>query len=124
MVETRAAKVARVARDIPPLVIHGAQSGDLLVVGWGSAYGAIEQAVAQAYAQGVPVGHVHLRHLNPLPADLGDVLRRFRRILVPELNLGQLSRLLRDRFLVNVEQVNKVQGRPFTVAARHPEPAP
>ena len=127
MVETRAAKVARVARDIPPTVVHGAQSGDLLVVGWGSTYGAIEQAVAQAHARGVPVGHVHLRHLNPLPADLDEILRRFRRVLVPELNLGQLSRLLRDRYLVDAEELHKVQGRPFTVAElyrRITEPVP
>jgi len=119
MVETREAKVAGVARDIPPTRVHGAQSGDLLVVGWGSSYGAIEQAVSQAHARGVAVGHVHLRHLNPLPADLGDLLCRFRRVLVPELNLGQLSRLLRDRYLVDVEELHKVQGRPFTVAELH-----
>jgi 2-oxoglutarate ferredoxin oxidoreductase subunit alpha len=119
MVETRAAKVARVAQDIPPLAVHGARSGDLLVVGWGSTYGAIEQAVGQAHTVGVSVGHVHLRHLNPLPPDLGDLLRRFRRVLVPELNLGQLARLLRERFLLDVAQLNKVQGRPFTVAEVH-----
>ena len=116
MVETRAAKVARVARDIPPIVVHGAQSGELLVVGWGSTYGAIEQAVSQAHGQGVSVGHLHLRHLNPFPSDLETVLRRFRRVLVPELNLGQLSRLLRERYLLDVLQLDKVQGRPFTVA--------
>jgi 2-oxoglutarate/2-oxoacid ferredoxin oxidoreductase subunit alpha len=119
MVETRAAKVARVAQDFPPLVVHGAQSGDLLVIGWGSTYGALEQAVAQALKQGVSVGHLHLRHLNPLPTDLESILGRFRRILVPELNLGQLARLLRDRYLVDVVQLNKVQGRPFTVAEVH-----
>ena len=116
MVEVRAAKVARVALDIPPLHVHGAQSGDLLVVGWGSTYGAIEQAVVQAHARGVSVGHLHLRHLNPFPADLDGVLERFRRVLVPELNLGQLARLLRERGLVDVVQLNKVQGRPFTIA--------
>lgn len=116
MVEVRAAKVARVAQDIPPVHVRGAQSGDLLVVGWGSTYGAIEQAVAQAHAHGVSVGHLHLRHLNPFPADLDGVLERFRRVLVPELNLGQLARLLRERFLVDVVQLNKVQGRPLTVA--------
>lgn len=116
MVEVRAAKVARVAQDIPPLHVDGAQSGDLLVVGWGSTYGAIEQAVVQAHDQGVGVGHLHLRHLNPFPADLDGVLKRFRRVLVPELNLGQLARLLRERCLVDVVQLNKVQGRPLTVA--------
>jgi 2-oxoglutarate ferredoxin oxidoreductase subunit alpha len=119
MVEVRAAKVARVAQDIPPLEVRGAASGDLLVVGWGSTHGAIEQAVEQARAGGVPVGHVHLRHLNPLPADLGGILARFRRVLVPELNLGQLSRLLRERFLVDAISQSKVQGRPFKVAEIH-----
>jgi 2-oxoglutarate ferredoxin oxidoreductase subunit alpha len=119
MVEVRAAKVARVAQDIPPLHVDGAQSGDLLVVGWGSTYGAIEQAVVQARDQGISVGHLHLRHLNPFPADLDGVLKRFRRVLVPELNLGQLARLLRERYLVDVVQLNKVQGRPLTVAEIH-----
>jgi 2-oxoglutarate ferredoxin oxidoreductase subunit alpha len=116
MVETRAAKVARVARELPPLEVCGAASGALLVVGWGSTHGAIEQAVEQAYAAGVGVGHVHLRHLNPLPADLGTVLGRYSRVLVPELNLGQLSRLLRERYLVDAISLGKVQGRPFKVA--------
>jgi 2-oxoglutarate ferredoxin oxidoreductase subunit alpha len=119
MVEIRAAKVARVARDLPPLEVHGAQSGALLVLGWGSTHGAIEQAVEQAYAAGIGVGHLHLRYLNPLPADLGDVLARFRRVLVPELNLGQLTRLIRDRYLVDTIPLNKIQGRPFKVVEIH-----
>ena len=116
MVEVRAAKVAGVTRDIPPLAVHGAASGDLLVVGWGSTYGAIEEAVTQAHAAGVSVGHVHLRHLNPFPADLHDVLGRYRKVLVAELNLGQLARLLRERYLLDVAQLDKVQGRPFKAA--------
>ena len=116
MVEMRAAKVGRVAGDIPPLAVRGARSGDLLVVGWGSTYGAIEEAVTQAEAAGVRVGHVHLRHLNPFAADLGEVLGRYRTVLVPELNLGQLARLLRERYLIDVVQLDKVQGRPFTAA--------
>ncbi len=116
MVELRAAKVARVASEIPPLVPAGAGSGDLLVLGWGSTYGAIEQAVQQAGAAGAAVGHLHLRHLNPLPDDLGEVLGRYRQVLVPELNLGQLARLVRDRFLVDARRLDKVQGRPFSVA--------
>ena len=115
MVEIRASKVARVAHDLPPLEVHGAQSGALLVVGWGSTHGAIEHAVDQAYAAGLGVGHLHLRHLNPLPDDLGEVLGRFRRVLVPELNLGQLSRLLRDRYLIDAISFGKIQGRPFKV---------
>jgi 2-oxoglutarate ferredoxin oxidoreductase subunit alpha len=116
MVELRAAKVAGVARDIPPLSVHGADSGDLLVVGWGSTYGAIEEAVTRAHAAGIRVGHVHLRHLNPFPADLGDVLGRYRKVLVPELNMGQLARLLRERYLLEVAQLDKAQGRPFKAA--------
>jgi 2-oxoglutarate ferredoxin oxidoreductase subunit alpha len=119
MVEIRAAKVALVAEDLPPLEVHGAASGELLVVGWGSTHGAIEQAVGQAHAAGVNVGHVHLRHLNPLPADLGPLLKRYRKVLVPELNLGQLVRLLRDRYLVDAIPLSKVQGRPFKVSEIH-----
>jgi len=86
------------------------------VVGWGSTTGAIAQAVEVLHAEGLAVGHVHLRHLNPFPADLGELLGRFRKVLVPELNMGQLALLLRDRYLVDVVQLNKVQGRPFKVA--------
>jgi 2-oxoglutarate ferredoxin oxidoreductase subunit alpha len=116
MVEIRAAKVARVSQDIPPTAVHGSPAGDVLVLGWGSTHGAIEQAVDQAIATGVMVGHLHLRHLNPLPGDLSGWLGRYRRILVPELNLGQLSRLLRERYLVDAVPLTKVQGRPFRVA--------
>ena len=119
MVETRAAKVARVADDIPPLVPAGAPAGDLVVVGWGGTYGAIEQAVERANAEGLAVGHLHLRHLNPLPSDLGEVLRRYRRVLVPELNLGQLARLIRERCLLDVAQLDKMQGRPLSVGEVH-----
>lgn len=116
MVEVRAAKVAGIARDIGPLRIDGPDSGDLLVVGWGSTRGSIAQARAQAAAAGRSVAHVHLRHLNPLPSDLGAILKRFRTVLVPELNLGQLSRLLRERYLIDVLSQCKVQGKPFKVS--------
>lgn len=116
MVEVRAAKVEGIAKDIPPLKVDGPERGDLLVVGWGSTYGSIVQAREQAAAEGRSVAHVHLRHLNPLPPDLGDILKRYKRVLVPEMNLGQLSRLLRERCLVRVEQLNKVQGKPFKVS--------
>ncbi|MBZ0144824.1 MAG: 2-oxoacid:acceptor oxidoreductase subunit alpha [Rhodocyclaceae bacterium] len=119
MVEVRAAKVEGIAKDIPPLTVEGPPKGDLLIVGWGSTYGSIVQAREQAAAQGLSVAHVHLRHLNPLPPDLGDILRRYKRVLVPEMNLGQLSRLLRERFLIEVEQLNKVQGKPFKVSEIH-----
>jgi len=116
MVEVRAAKVAGIARDIPPCVGEGPCCGDVLVVGWGSTYGSIVQAREQAVAEGMSVAHVHLRHLNPLPADLGDVLRCYKKILVPELNLGQLSHLLRERYLREVVPLCKVQGKPFKVS--------
>ena len=116
MVELRAAKVAGIARELPPLQVYGAPSGDVLVVSWGSTWGAVAHAVEQAVAEGLAVGHVHLRHLNPFPADLEQLLPRYRTVLVPELNLGQLALLLRARFLVDAAQLDKVQGRPFKVA--------
>jgi len=116
MVEVRAAKVAGIAQDIPPSRVDGPDSGDLLIIGWGSTYGSIAQAREKAEADGKSVAHVHLRHLNPLPPDLGAILKRYKTVLVPELNLGQLSRLLREHYLVEVVQLNKVQGKPFMVS--------
>jgi 2-oxoglutarate ferredoxin oxidoreductase subunit alpha len=115
MVRTRLAKVERVAEDIPPLEVFGAESGDLLVVGWGGTFGAIHGAVRRAVNDGLLVGQIHLRHLFPFPANLGEILGRFKTVLVPELNTGQLLLLLRARFLVDAIGLNKVQGRPFTV---------
>jgi 2-oxoglutarate/2-oxoacid ferredoxin oxidoreductase subunit alpha len=116
MVNVRAAKVAGIAKDIPACKIEGPAGGELLIVAWGSTYGAIAQARERAEADGIAVAHLHLRHLNPLPADLGDILRRYRKVLVPELNLGQLSRLLRERYLVDALSLSKVQGKPFKVS--------
>ncbi|WP_332675465.1 2-oxoacid:acceptor oxidoreductase subunit alpha [Aromatoleum sp.] len=116
MVDVRAAKVAGTAKDIPPSKVEGPAQGELLVVGWGSTYGTIAQAREQAAAQGRPVAHLHLRHLNPLPPDLGDILTRYKTVLVPELNMGQLTKLLREQFLRDVVPLNKVQGKPFKVA--------
>jgi len=113
MVHVRAEKVARIAHDIAPLQVQGPQSGDLLVLGWGSTYGAITSAVADLAAEGIVVSQTHLRHMNPLPKNLGEVLHRFRRVLVPELNSGQLALLLRGRFLVDAISYSKVQGQPF-----------
>jgi 2-oxoglutarate ferredoxin oxidoreductase subunit alpha len=114
MVRLRAEKVARIARDIPELEVDGEPSGRLLVLGWGSTAGAITGAVNAARRQGREVSRAHLRYLNPMPANLGEVLARFERVLVPELNLGQLALLLRARFLKDVISLSKVQGRPFT----------
>jgi 2-oxoglutarate/2-oxoacid ferredoxin oxidoreductase subunit alpha len=116
MVEVRAAKVAGIAKDLPPSKVDGPASGALLVVGWGSTHGAIAQAREKAVAQGKSVAHVQLRNLNPLPHDLGDILGRYKKVLVPELNLGQLSKLLRDQYLVDVVPLSKVQGKPFKVS--------
>ena len=113
MTKIRAAKVERVVQEIPPLSVFGADEGDLLVVGWGSTRGAIESAVDRATAKGLKVGAVHLRFVRPLPTDLGDVLSRFGKVLVPELNNGQLIRILRDRYLLPMEGYNKIQGMPF-----------
>ena len=113
MVHLRAAKVAAVVADVPDVVPAGDPDGDLLVVGWGSTYGAITAALRAARAKGRRVGHVHLRHLNPLPANLGELLKRYRKVLVPELNMGQLLWLLRAKYLVDALGYPKVQGKPF-----------
>ncbi|MDM7915584.1 MAG: 2-oxoacid:acceptor oxidoreductase subunit alpha [Candidatus Eisenbacteria bacterium] len=115
MVRLRAEKVERIAAEFPPCEVEGDGSGDLLIVGWGSTAGAITAAVERRRRTGrAKIGHLHLRYLNPLPRDLGDVLARFRRVLVPELNLGQLLWVLRARYLVDAIGLNKIQGRPFT----------
>jgi 2-oxoglutarate ferredoxin oxidoreductase subunit alpha len=115
MIELRAEKVARIANEIPPIEILGSDDADLLVVGWGGTYGAISAAVEQSRRDGRSVASIHLRHLNPFPPDLPEVLSRFERILVPELNGGQLVRLLRAEFLVAAESMTKTKGQPFRV---------
>jgi 2-oxoglutarate ferredoxin oxidoreductase subunit alpha len=112
----RAAKVAGIARDIPPLDVFGPERGDLLILGWGSTYGAIRSAVERLQARGHAVAHAHLRHLNPFPADTGDVLSRYRRVLIPEVNLGQLLLLIRARYLVDAIGYDRVRGKPFRIA--------
>jgi 2-oxoglutarate ferredoxin oxidoreductase subunit alpha len=114
MVKLRAEKVQRVAQDIPSLTVHGHTNGDLLVLGWGSTKGAIDEATERAGDRGHRVGSVALRHVWPLPSDLGDVIDRFDRVLVPELNNGQLIRVLRDQYPNrDFTPLNKIQGRPF-----------
>jgi len=114
MVALRAEKVRRVARGIPPAEVNGPAEGSLLVLGWGSTYGAITSAVAHARDLGHEVSRLHLRYLNPLPPDLGEVLGRFRHVLLPEINTGHLALLLQGRFLRKIIALNKVQGLPFT----------
>jgi 2-oxoglutarate ferredoxin oxidoreductase subunit alpha len=116
MIRVRARKIAGITREIPPTECFGPETGDLLLLGWGSTYGAIRQAVTELGTAGHRVAHAHLRHLNPLPADLGDILRRYRTVLVPEMNLGQLVRLIRAEYLLDAIGFNKVQGRPFKVS--------
>jgi 2-oxoglutarate ferredoxin oxidoreductase subunit alpha len=115
MVDLRAEKIARIADDIPHIQIDGPDRGELLVIGWGGTLGSITAAVEESREAGIVVSQVHLRHLNPFPANLGEVLGRFRRILCPELNEGQLAMLLRSRFLLNVQSFSKIAGQPFKV---------
>ena len=116
MVRVRHKKVANITQEIPPTQVTGPERGKLLVLGWGSTYGAIAAAVEAAQAQGHAVAHAHLRYLNPLPADLGDVLSRYEKVLVPEMNMGQLLKLIRAEYLVDAVGLNKIQGRPFKVS--------
>ena len=113
MVRTRAEKVARIAQDIPDIVPEGDTQGDLLIVAWGSTSGPITAAMKTQRAKGRKIGHVHLRHLNPMPRNLGDVLKRYKKVLVPEMNMGQLVMLLRAKYLVDAVSYGKIQGKPF-----------
>jgi 2-oxoglutarate ferredoxin oxidoreductase subunit alpha len=113
MVRMRAAKVEAIRQDIPNVMPTGDPEGDLLVVSWGSTYGAVLQAVKSQRAKGRKIGHLHIRHLNPLPDNVGEVLKRYKKVLVPELNMGQLLWMLRAKYLVDAVGLNKIQGRPF-----------
>jgi 2-oxoglutarate ferredoxin oxidoreductase subunit alpha len=113
MVRIRAAKIDAIVQDVPNVLPSGDPEGDLLLVSWGSTYGSITQAVKAERAKGRKLGHLHLRYLNPLPANLGDVLKRYGKVLVPELNMGQLLWVLRAKYLVDAVGLNKIQGRPF-----------
>jgi 2-oxoglutarate ferredoxin oxidoreductase subunit alpha len=113
MTELRAAKVAAIADEIPPLLVDSEPGAELLVLGWGSTEGAIRAGVRRAREAGHKVATAQLRYLNPLPSNTGDVLRSFERVLVPELNSGQLALLLRGRFLVDIESFTKIQGQPL-----------
>ena len=112
----RAEKIARIARDIPPLEVFGPPEGELLILGWGSTYGAIRSAVERLQDRGRKIAHAHLRHLNPFPANTGEVVRAYDRVLIPELNLGQLRMLIRSMFLVDAEGFNLVRGKPFQIS--------
>jgi 2-oxoglutarate ferredoxin oxidoreductase subunit alpha len=114
MVELRQEKVDIIARDLPLAKPFGKESGDLLVIGWGGTHGALRSAVETAQSEGMSVAHLHLRHLNPLPQNLGEILVKFQKVMIAELNLGQLANIIRAKFLVDAVGLNKVQGKPFT----------
>ena len=116
MMLLRAEKVARIARDIPPLEVFGPPEGELLILGWGSTYGAIRTAVERLQKAGKSVAHAHLRHLNPFPENTGDVVRSYRRVVIPELNLGQLLMVIRAKYLVDAVGFNLVRGKPFQIS--------
>ncbi len=113
MVKLRTEKVERIANDIPLAEVEGDEKGDLLVVGWGSTYGAIRTAVTRLRQDKKLVSHLHLKHLNPLPKNVGEILYNFKHVLVPEMNLGQLVKVLRAKYLVPALSMNKIQGLPF-----------
>ncbi|MCK9409887.1 MAG: 2-oxoacid:acceptor oxidoreductase subunit alpha [Bacteroidetes bacterium] len=113
MIKLRAAKVERIANDIPLATVEGDESGDVLVIGWGGTYGTIKTAVERKRKEGKSVSHLHLRYINPMPKNIGEILAKFKTVLVPEINLGQLIKILRDKFLIPAVGLNKVQGLPF-----------
>jgi 2-oxoglutarate ferredoxin oxidoreductase subunit alpha len=115
MVRLRAAKVAGIKPFGPDLIWTGPESGDVLIVGWGSTHGAIKAATLDLRKQGVSVSACHIRYLNPLPERVGEMMKRFKHVLIPEMNLGQLRLLLRNRFLVDAKGLNKVKGQPFAI---------
>ena len=115
MVKLRTEKVKRIANDIPDLEVDGEDHGDLLVLGWGSTYGSIKDAVNKARKSGLRLSHAHLRYLNPMPKNTGQVLKNFKKVLIPEINLGQLAHLIRSEYLIPVEQLNVVRGLPLKI---------
>ena len=115
MTMLRRQKVENIVAAIPEQEIHGPETGDLLVMSWGGTYGAVRTAVETVQRQGKSVSHVHLKYLNPFPANLGDILTRFDRVLIPELNTGQLRFVIRGTYLVDAIGLNKIQGKPFFV---------
>ncbi|MCC6837595.1 MAG: 2-oxoacid:acceptor oxidoreductase subunit alpha [Bacteroidia bacterium] len=115
MVKTRQAKVDNIANYIPLQTIdNGKEKGKLLILGWGSTYGSIKTAVKEAIAEGYDVSHAHVRYLNPLPKNLGDVLKNYDKVLIPEINNGQLIKIIRDKYLIDARGLNKIKGMPFT----------
>ena len=114
MVTIRAQKIAGIARGYPALVVEGDEDAEVLLVGWGSTYGSFRSTLIQGQSEGLPLALLHLRHLNPLPDDLGKLLRKFKHVLVAELNSGQLCQLLRAQYLVDARSISQCNGQPFT----------
>jgi 2-oxoglutarate ferredoxin oxidoreductase subunit alpha len=115
MTKLRVAKVAGIAADIPPVEVDDPGGAEVLLLGWGSTYGSIQAGIRRVRAQGQPVAHAHLRHVNPFPSNLGEVVRAYRKVLVPEMNLGQLVKLVRAEFLVDARSLTNATGKPFQV---------
>jgi 2-oxoglutarate ferredoxin oxidoreductase subunit alpha len=113
MVRLRAEKVKNVQNDIPPLEVVGDEDADLLVLGWGGTFGAITEAVNRSRSNGLKVAQAHLEYLNPMPKNTEEVLRKYKKVLVPELNLGQLTKIIRAEFLLDVVSFTKIKGLPF-----------
>jgi 2-oxoglutarate ferredoxin oxidoreductase subunit alpha len=116
MVNKRKEKIDNVQKDVPDLVVEGDQDGELLVLGWGSTYGAIKEAIRHVKAQGYTASQAHIRYIHPFPKNVGEVLGHFKKVLIPELNMGQMAAVIRSTFLRDVIQFNKVQGQQFKVA--------
>lgn len=116
MTDIRQTKVDNIANDMPPTWVEGDLDAEVLMIGWGSTWGAITSAVKQARNEGHKIAQAHLIHINPFPKDLGEVLSRYKTVICPEMNMGQLSKLLRAEYLVDVQSLNKVQGQPFTTS--------
>lgn len=116
MVRIRAGKVAGIANYIPEQAVIGPESGELLVLSWGGTYGAVRSATRDAQNAGKSVAHAHIRYLNPFPKNLGDLLKRYNKVLIPELNMGQLLTLIRSKYLVDARGLNKIKGKPFLVS--------
>ena len=112
----RHAKVAGIARDIPAQTVEGDSSADLLVVSWGGTYGAVSTAIADCNGAGVKVAHAHLQYLNPFPANLGQILGSYKKVVIPELNMGQLRTLISGTYGIPVQGINLVRGKPFRIS--------
>jgi 2-oxoglutarate ferredoxin oxidoreductase subunit alpha len=115
MVKLRQGKIDKIADDIPEQIIdNGPENGKVLVIGWGSTYGAIKSAVAELLLEGFQVSHIHIRYVRPFPKNLGSLIKNFEKVLIPELNNGQLVKIIRDQYLVDAKGFNKIMGIPFT----------